>query len=229
MNASTAMRYAGLIPGIEAAIREHKLDTLVLGLGPTAWLLPWMDQGLVRPLRTYGVHDACRIYPVDDLVLMDDGSMGMNPAGSRIQHVIDARPRKVWVYAGNFAFWQQHLHPAVHPLCEAVNWKVHAPQELPRPEEIGGVDFRLHDERPHTSLVSPLGAVTLAWKNYGHRIGVLGVDMLPEHHHTGRGITPMYVDHFFTRIAQEAHAAGGCIVNLSPISSLQSWRRIHFP
>ena len=223
MSVDFVANYARHIPEIEDRIKRHQIDTLVCGIGPTAWLLPWMDQRIVRPLRIWGTHDFCRVYRADDIVLMDDTSQHLNTNGDRYKAILASRPQRFWIYKSRFDFWLQHLPDAVHGICKTVDWKVYHPDQLPPPDMLDSVPFPLEDELPCTSLVSPLGATTLAWKEGCRRIGVIGVDMLP-HHHTGQMNIPTAVDNFYSRIAKEAAEKGGCIVNLSPISSLAKWR-----
>lgn len=233
--------YRHLIPEIEAKIAESRLDTIVFGLGPTAWLLPWIDRSLIAPLKLWGCHDASRILPVHDLVLMDfPNKPELHPDTSRYAEIVKARPNRLWVWRQNLESWAPHLPACMAKVLRPVDWKVFNPASLPRMLASLGQEasydrpplqledlydrlpFRLVDDPPQTVAVSPSGMTTLAWQQGCRRIGVLGVDMMKHHHHTY--MYKLLVDAFFLRLRKDAHDLGGLIVNLSPISSLRRFR-----
>jgi len=218
--------YLSHIPKIEQWISEHRLDSLVLGMGPTAWLVPWLDRGLIKDLRLWGAHDACRIMPMDDLIVMDLPQHSLNPDTTRYRHIIDARPKRLWVFERNYPFWAEHFAPCMKTVTHSVKWSVFPPQSAPPMPALEKVPFKLVADPPHTTAISPTGTTTLAWQQGCRRIGVIGVDMMKNHHHTYRN-WPL-VDVFFRKIAAEAEQLGGCVVNLSPVTSLRgfaAWKR----
>lgn len=214
--------YLEHIPSIERAIRDGKPDALVCGMGPTAWLLRWIDQSLLHGVRLWGCHDGCRIMPMDDLVVMDSPNLALNPDTSRYRHILDARPKRLWIYENNSKPWLSVLAPAVKPITKLIDFSVCRPNQAPIPEK---VKFRLVAEKPHTTGVSPTGMTTLAWREGCRRIGVVGVDMQKGYHHSYAW--RRLIDHFFVTMAEQAHALGGSVFNVSPITSLQrfaSWK-----
>lgn len=226
--------YLPLIPGIEKAIADAKLDTLVCGMGPTAWLLPWMDRALIAPMRLWGCHDACRILPMDDLVIMDSPHNTLHPDTTRYKHTVDARPKRLWIYEKNAKSWAGHIAPCMEKATHITAWNVCHPNDAakliardPKRRGVDGIQFKLGAEPPHTTSISPTGMTTLAWREGGRRIGVIGVDMMKNHHHTYRNY-PL-VDAFFVRMAEQSHAMGGCVVNLSPITSLHRFKTWQAP
>jgi hypothetical protein len=218
--------YLNHIPTIEKWIVEHRLDSLVIGMGPTGWLVPWLDRSIIKDLRLWGCHDASRILPMDDLIIMDLPQMALNPDTTRYKHIIEARPKRLWVYERNYPHWAEHIQPCMKPVTTTVKWAVFPPQKAPPMPALEKVAFKLEADPPHTTAISPTGMTTLAWQQGCRRIGVIGVDMMKNHHHTYRN-WPL-VDVFFRKIAAEADERGGCVVNLSPVTSLRgfaSWKR----
>lgn len=214
--------YLKHVEAIEREIVDQKLTTLVLGLGPTAWLTPWIDRKILRNLRLWGSHDVERITHVNDLVLMDSPlrSQRIIPGTEAFNYIVKSRPDRIWIYEGNAKFWRPHLHDCVASVTQIQEFFVWQNQKL-LPGEVHPHRFQLEWNRPHTGYVSPIGCTTLAWKEGCHRIGVLGVEMDIDHNtHDYRKI----VDEFFTEIAGQAHAKGGVIKNLSPISKLIKFR-----
>jgi len=211
--------YLQYVPEIEKKIVDNKLDSIVFGMGPTAWLLPYIQRSLLSGLRLWGAHDACRIMPADDLVIMDSPTNSLHPDTTRHRHIIDARPKRVWIYLPAHATWKALLHPSMHSVTEAVDWAVWKPECLP-PDPRFKLEAPEHG-RIHTLAVSPTGTTTLAWREGCRRIGVIGVDMVKGHHHTYQWSAA--VARFFAKCAQHAHERGGAVVNLSPITSLKEF------
>lgn len=236
-------RFLKHIPEIESRIVELKPDALVFGMGPTGWLLPWIDQKILSGVRLWTCHDGCRIYPANDVVLMDGPNKGLHPFSDRYKAILESRPDRIWAYPLAWKGWKDHLAEPVKSICSMVHFSVWHPQAhpstiKPKLDRMNGepvLDERFHEVRdkkghivtngkqvmrPDTCAISPTGTVTLAWALGARRIGVIGVDMLQEHGHTSwdaRG----QVDAFFTRIAIDAHQKGGRIANLSPVTSLR--------
>lgn len=206
-------RYLHLLPVIQERIELAKLDCIVLGLGPTAWLYNWMPPELFAGKRLFGAHDAERITRVHDLVILDQPVNELNEDSDRHHKILESRPDRLWIHHENSARWLDLLDPEVKKVATLVRFKV-----WPGRATSGNEPFALGDP-PQTYAVSPTGCTTLAWAQGCRRIGVLGADMIAGHHHSAA--YAHQVDCFFTRICKQADAAGGLILNLSPITSLQ--------
>ena len=153
MNVSSYLHH---VPQIESWIRESKLDAIVCGMGPTAWLLRWVSMDALHGIRLFGVHDGCSILPMDDLVLMDGPDKALHPTTHRYTAIVQSRPKRIWTFAGVHDMWMKHLEPAMHPVTKAVPWYV---WHFGRP---GGGKLKIDADPPHTVLISPTGATTLA-------------------------------------------------------------------
>ena len=226
--------YLDQIPEIEARIATMKPDAIVMGLGPSSYLLPWVNQRLLIGVRRFGVNDVFRIMPVHDLVIMDPPLNWLDPNGERFQHIIKSRPDRWWIYPDAWKneqreaeqgkpFWHKQLPACVRESVTVQPWRAYAPGELPTKEENGRqvVDkygFNLFSDPPETTCMSPVGATTLAWKLGYRRIGVIGVDAFMSDHPSQR--LGGMVNTFFRCIAKQAREAGGLICNLSPISQI---------
>lgn len=210
--------YLHLIEPIEREIVDLKLDSLVCGLGPTAWLLRYMDRKITSPLRIWGAHDFERIMPCDDLVILDAPHTALGPDTKRYEVIVNSRPKRLWIFKGHANAWKSHLHESMAKVTEIVPWAVWIPQRT-----APHANFKL-EAKPnlHTIAISPTGTTTLAWREGCRRIGVLGVDMVQGGHHTY--CWHRHVDGFFTKVAGQAQEQGGLIAQLSPISSLTNFR-----
>lgn len=208
---------------IERDIVDNKLDTLVMGMGPTARLLPWIDRKLLLGIRLWGCHDFFRVMPVDDLVLMDspNNSPRIKMGSETMDIICNSRPKRLWMHQPNAWLWKPHLHRSMESVTEEVNFFVwHRPLfegDEERPEK-----FMLEWPRPHCGYVSPLAATTLAWREGARRIGVLGVEMGPDHPNSFPN--RQRVDEWFCEIAAQAHEKDGLIKNLSPITYLHKFK-----
>jgi hypothetical protein len=212
------------VPEIEAAIREHKLDCIVYGLGPSAWLLPWIDSQLLQSVELWSAHDAQRIITPDHLLLVDSPSRTKRllVGTDAYRACVTSRPKGIYVNSWWKDEWDRHLHFSVKSIVENVHFWVWTHPHKSRPQEKKPKQWAMTDEGdPHCGFISPLASATMAWKKGRRRIGVLGVDMGPEHNTHGM-LKP--VDDAFTMLANSAHARGGCCLNLSPITYLR-----HFP
>jgi len=233
MSAFVLDRFLQHIPEIERRIADNRLDSIVFGVGPTAWLLPWIDPGLLAPLRKWTSHDGCRIIPANDLVLMDPAYRSLHPDTVRYQHIVEARPDRIWCIDSAWdnskkypeLVWSKHLHAEVLPRVTVQRWRVWNPTIAPHAidPKLDMPDPKTGVILPDTCAISPAGACTLAWLQGCRRIGLLGVDMLPHHGHPSLQ-SHCQVDAFLQRIAQRMHEAGGQLVNLSPITSLKAFR-----
>lgn len=210
--------YLSHIPDIEEKIRALRPDAIVFGMGPTAWLLPWINQSLLRDVRLWGAHDAWHILPCDDLVIFDVPVRALHPITTRYECILRSRPRRLWAYERNWPSWDKHIHAAVKPNVRQVRFGVWSPAGV-----MPGAKFKLDADPPHTLAISPTGCTTLAWREGARRIGVIGADMLADQTQTSSFVR--IVDPFFSTIAEQAKAAGGAIWNLSPISALKRFRQ----
>lgn len=218
-------RYLGHIPQIEKWIEESRLDAIVAGLGPSFWLLRYCNRKLFADIRLFGVHDACRVMPVDDLIVMDSPTLRLHPDYDRHKAIVDGRPKRLWIMDWHYDEWLPYIHPAMRTVATKKRWLVW-PSDQMRPTRKGETKPALHkkklslfDEHPHTAFISPTGATTLAWELGCRRIGVIGVDMMPGQHNTA--VFSERVDAFFHLIAKQAKQAGGMIRSLSPLTSLK--------
>ena len=214
-----ASHYFQHIPAVEDLIRALRPDAIVCGMGPTAWLLPWLDQALLRDVRFFGAHDGCMLRPggMDDLVLLDGPWNELHPGTIRFQRIIESRPKRIWIYEKRLADWTKHLHDCTKNIRQPQKWVVWQPDRVPRDAK-----FKLEADPPHTTSISPTGTTTLAWKLGCRRIGVIGVEMIRGTHRVAK-FGPL-VDRFMLTMAQQAHERGGAIWNLSPITALGGWK-----
>lgn len=220
--------YLQHVPEIERRIHDLRPDAIVFGMGPTAWLLPWIDRRLLQDVRMWGCHDACRVFPADDLVVMDPPIRGLHPDTTRYRHIVDARPKRLWFHqtawgqddAPTPTQWVSHVAKSVRGVCRVIEFAVWDPEAHPTlvKPKLGRRHKKTGEPHPDTIAVSPTGTTALAWDQGARRIGVLGVDMMQNHHHTYQ--MRHSVDQFFCEIARIAGERGGRIANLSPITSL---------
>ena len=209
--------YMHLVPEIERRMRFHRIDTLVLGMGPTAHLVPWLDRSVLANVRTWGCHDAWRIMPVDDLVIMDGPAHRLSPGAAAHDVVLNSRPKNLWFYAPHYKLWDLYIHQPMRPLVKPVDFYCWHLVKQRRAE------LSLDNDPLDTAFVSPTGTTTLAWREGGRRIGVIGVEMREGDHHTAKHALP--VADFFVKISKQAQERGGCIVNLSPITGLKEFEK----
>lgn len=214
--------YLRFVPDIEQSIVDSKMDSLVVGMGPTAWLLPWISTRLLSKLRVWGAHDAWRIYPTEDLVLFDCpmNSRRLHLAGDPLKYIINSRPKRLWIYEGNYKSYEPLLHYPVESVTTRVPMFVwHNPKHRAKRPDTD--KFSLESDPVETIYISPTGMTTLAWREGCRRIGILGVEMNRDHEsHQWR----VPVDKFFCDMADQAHQKGGLIKNLSPITALERFR-----
>jgi hypothetical protein len=135
--------------------------------------------------------------------------------------IVNSRPDRLWIITENIPDWDPYIHACMRPVLKNVNFTVWDVNEA-----TPNSDFRLGDTQPTTMMVSPIGCTTLAWHLGCRRIGVLGMDMMHGHHHTGTDVRKVHlVDTFMCKIATEAEKKGGAILNLSPCTALQMFKQ----
>lgn len=220
--------YTQHIPEIEKRISDLKPDAIVLGLGPTAWLLPWIDQKLLRGVKKIGGHDACKIMPCDEILLLDRPVLALHRETDRFKTILASRPNKFWVYSKNWddlsgapqghvpgwkGMWPQHLL-GITEILDFDVWHPATTAERTSRKELPKLD----GDPPPTSCISPTGCTSIAWRGGSRRIGIIGMDMMPNHHHT-YSFSGM-VNWVFKILRRRAVELGGEIVNLSPISTI---------
>lgn len=237
-------RYQHLIPQIEDMLADLRPDALVMGLGPTAWLVPWVDQSLLTGVRLFGAHDAFRVLPVDDLILFDAPELALHPDCKRHEWIVNARPKRLWVLPRawemvqmrrlpdgtsqeekRIPMWSQYIVPAVQKVMRLQDWAIwEPPQNIPPDRVRPKLDRKKPDGSPlpDTLGISPTGCTTLAWTQGCRRIGVIGTDMMDGHHRSHA--LRHQCDAFFCRIAEQAHERGGVIRCLSPITSMERFK-----
>jgi len=213
-----------LVPEIEREIVDRKLDSLVIGLGPTGHLVPWISRKVLNGLRLWGCHDVYRIMPVDDLFIFDAPKDRLHPGGEAFKLILEARPKRLWFFEGNYRTWEPHLHHPMRSVVRKVPMMVW--QRGPRGNNMQRMPKRadLLADPVHTMWISPTGMTTTAWKEGCRRIGVIGVDCRKFEHHSYQWVKAD-LDPFFTHCAEQAHELGGVICNLSPISALENFRK----
>lgn len=226
-------RYLKYVEEIEQKIQEMRPDAIVFGMGPTAWLLPWIDQRLLQGVELWTSHDGCRIMPADHVVIMDGPTKALNPDTSRYEHIVNSRPRRFWIIAMAWRWekeghaprplWEKHLPTAVHGIVNVLRYRVWNPNTHPKAvkPKLDSTD-KDGNITPDTMAISPAGAATTAWATGKRRIGVIGCDMMKNHHHTFN--RSQALDSFFCCIANQAHERGGAIFNLSPITSMTRFK-----
>lgn len=205
--------YLRHVPVIEEMLAALKPDAIVFGVGPTGFLLPWLNQSLLSGVRLWGAHDAFSVMACDDLCILDPPKLALHPDTHRGATILASRPKRIWLHEPVKADWLSLLNPAVHPIVQLVKWKVWNPAAF-GPQ----TPFPLGGDPLLTYAVSPLAATQLAWREGCRRIGVIGADMMAGHHISFNHSN--IVDYCFAVIADQAKQQGGAIWNLSPVSSL---------
>ena len=226
--------YLEHIPEIERRLRLLEPDAIIIGCGPSAHLIPWMDQALLESPRRFGVHDVFKIAPVDDLIIMDPPINLLHDGTARFKTIIESRPKRWWVYPKAWSFeerekqmgipfWSKQLPPCVKKAVRVQDWHAWLPGQLPSKKEGNRMvpdkwGFNLEADPPETTCMSPAGATTLAWMLGCRRIGVIGMDANMVHHPSSAHAS--MVNMFMRCIAKQASERGGAIWNLSPISTI---------
>lgn len=215
------------IPEIERRIRNLRPDALVVGLGPSARLLPLLDPALLAGVRTFGVNDVFRFFPVADLVVVDGPWRNtMRPETDRHQHILKSTPERFWIWEKAFLGYEQHgrwnngwtayLSPQLKEKVRVTPMTIlqyYEHRKVNREPEPGSAPAdHMHG--------TPTVATSIAWLEGCRRIGVLGVDITRDHvlwaHLPG-------VQWFYKHFSRKAHALGGAVWNLSPISNVRKF------
>lgn len=228
--------YLEHIPEIERRLSVLRPDAIVIGLGPSAHLLPWIDQRLLLGVRRWGVNDVFRVLPVDDLLVLDAPNGELTPPipelypehmqnrpeiGLRHKWIVTSRPQRLWIYEPHWQtkrqdnpLWDQFIPACLHGIVRPQPFKVFYPGDPTTQKS----DFALVTDPPQTSCISPIGAITLAWKEGARRIGLIGADCMPGNHHSNKH--SMLLNIMLKSFARQAQELGGQIAQLSPFSAL---------
>lgn len=184
---------------------------IVAGLGPSLDLLaetPWE----MRP-TVIGVNDAESRIECEHLVVLDPPSSfrDRSPEGTgeaRIRTVLDTRAAEVWIVANGLEGGWGDL-TARRPV-----WDIRLIVGVP--DAAAGLDY---PDRVYSYQTSPFAATTIAYRLGAGRIGLIGVDLTPDHNLGGRG-TRSEIARKFAGMHDELKRRGVDLVNLSPLSSL---------
>jgi hypothetical protein len=204
-------KFLPCVPEIEERIQDLNPHAIVMGLGPSAWLIKKIDQRLLDGVRLFGVNDVFKIRGVHDLVIMDHPVRELHRNSERHKTVVRSRPDRLWLYYRAAPHWQPFLADEVKEVQRTYN--------LNLLNKNTGVLPKLTDKEAYSHLFcSPCGTTCIAWGEGMRRIGVIGVDLIPGTHVTSRMKPDL--DWFFQHISTQARILGGEIANLSPISSV---------
>lgn len=220
--------YLPHLPEIERRLRELKPHALVLGLGPSARMLPLLDQSLLEGVRIWGCNDVESFQKVHDLVVFDGAQYELHPETDRHKAILASNPDRWWIYR---TAWEDGMHHA-HVCWKG--WKHLLPPE--QIEKVRVFDIYCIDKHPvnefgswpkpmlnapipNHALSSPTGMTTIAWREGARRIGLLGVDMIPGQ----KPITSRWqeVRWFFKHLSRQANEMFGKISQLSPFAFTQ--------
>lgn len=213
------------VPTIERQLKQLDLDALVIGLGPSGWLTPWLRSRLLLNIELWGAHDVDKIIPVDHLLLMDSPgtSKRLLVGTAGYEQIQKSRPYSMWVYEPWWEEWKSHLSPAVMDVAKPQKFFVWGQDHRNRANGFKQpAQWMVGGEAPHCGGMSPWACITKAWETGCRRIGVLGVDLGPEHPQTHQHRKQH--DSIGCHLSSSAHQQGGLVVNLSPISWLKKWR-----
>lgn len=201
--------YTQHVPEIENRIRELDPHVIVAGLGPSAWMLRYVDQELLRPIRLWGVNDFFKIMPCHDLTIMDHPIRELHPAGDRYKTVVASKPERWWIYSRCFQVWSM-----LKGEKRQFDLKLWTPGSKPHKQP------KLQEKPHHHTIASPVSTLSIAWAEGLRRIGLIGVDLLDGQHRLSSH--HKWLDHFIGCFGRQAAELGGQIVNLSPFSKIGS-------
>lgn len=204
--------YEQHLPEIERRIRELKPHVIVMGLGPSAWLLRDIPKDAIEGVRLWGVNDVFKIMPVHDITIMDIPIRELHPSTPRYKQVVESTPQRWWFFAKCAPHWRKILPNVESREFQLKLWHPHQRENHKKPQ--------LQSNPHHHTIASPVGTVSIAWAEGCRRIGLIGVDLIDgqhrlSHHHD-------WLDFFLGKFGKQANALGGQIANLSPFSRIQS-------
>lgn len=206
---------------IERRLAELRPHALVIGLGPSARLLPLIDKKLLEGVRLWGVNDCFAFIPVHDLVVMDGPHTELHPETDRYRTIMASTPERFWFYQTAWIGkkpawgWSEHLPATVRDRVNVFDLKL-----LNQHVHNGSMDRPLlTDATPNHLWMTPTGTTCMAWREGARRIGIIGVDLIPGQRpicsrwDAGRW--------FFKHVARQAIELGGVIQQLSPFAKAQ--------
>lgn len=201
------------IPQIEDRIRKLNPHTIVCGVGPSAYMLPLIDQSLLTNVRIWGVNDFWRVMDCHDLVLMDGPVRELRPEDNpRYDWIKQAKPQRAWLYSAVKNSWDGFFPDAKRHVFDLNLW------HPGRPHAEGFKAPVLQGRPYHHTIASPVGTVAIAWGEGNRRIGFIGVDLLSGHHKLSD--SNKWIKWFLKCFMKQADALGGKIMNLSPLSTV---------
>jgi hypothetical protein len=173
------------------------MDWIVFGLGKSVNLISDASE-----YNTIGVNDIDLYHTVDHLVIPDKWTAFTEP---RLETIADTEAQTVWLKDLR-EFLGLELHPDIR-YYKVYCWDHH---KFLDPDQ---------DRIPY-HFTSPFLAACIAWKYLrAKRIGILGVDLLTDHHMSDNQAV---VNRGFGELRQEMLKYGTELVNLSPIADLDS-------
>jgi len=203
-----------LAPAVAPTVAQYRdclagQSVIVCGCG-TSLTAEVAEQAARHGWVTIGVNDVGRLFTPDYLVVLNPPRQFR---GDRFAHVRDSQARALFTQ-----LTPQVLGPVKPPLVQITLGAN------------GGTDIGADGSLPHTQN-SPYVAVCLAVLMGARRIGLVGVDFTDHHFFARSGRHPLSarltrIDQEYGALAQALKARGVTLVNLSPVSRLQSLPRL---
>lgn len=174
------------------------MDWIVFGLGKSVKLLSRSEA--ILNYNTIGVNDIDQYHTVDHLVIPDKWEAFREP---RLKIIGATQADTVWLKEQRTFLGLEH-HPDIR-YYKVYSWKTEQENDLDT------------DRIPY-HYISPFLACAIAWKYLrAKRIGLLGVDLLQDHHMSANQV---YVNQGLGELRQALLRRGTELVNLSPIANL---------
>lgn len=174
------------------------MDWIVFGLGKSVKLLSRTEA--ILNYNTIGVNDIDRYHTVNHLVIPDKWEAFHEP---RLKTISATQADTVWLKEAR-TFLGLEGHPDIR------HYKVYCWDH--------DKDIQLDTDRVPYHYTSPFLASAIAWKYLrATRIGLLGVDLLSDHHMSSHLVL---VNRGFGELRQALLRRGTELVNLSPIANL---------
>lgn len=180
------------------------MDWIVFGLGKSVKLLSRQDAML--HYNTIGVNDIDKYHTVDHLVIPDPDTRFTE---DRLKIIAATQAQTVWLKEAR-TFQGLEWHPDVRHYKISCAWT----------DATQTIEFKLDGDTIPYHYTSPFMSTVIAWKYLqAERIGILGMDLLRDHHmHSNRNI----VNKGFGELRRELLKRGTEVVNLSPIADIDA-------
>lgn len=176
------------------------MDWIVFGLGKSVRLISRQDAMLYY--NTIGVNDVDKFHTVNHLVVVDKWERFPDDRRSIISAT---QADTIWLKEAR-TFVGLENHPDIRYFKLSCAW---TDKQMSIPQ-------KMDDERIPYHYTSPFLGVMIAWKYLrAKRIGILGMDLLSDHHMRDNW-TP--VNEGFALLREELLKRGTELVNLSPIA-----------